>query len=72
MIPRGATKVDWEVELGIVIGRATRSLSDPSEARAQIAGLVLANDVSERHAKMERGSPWVKGMSLKSFCPFGP
>jgi 2,4-diketo-3-deoxy-L-fuconate hydrolase len=71
-IPRGSTKTDWEVELGIVIGRRARYLATPEEARSAIAGFVLVNDVSERAFQMERGGQWVKGKSAETFNPTGP
>ncbi len=72
LLPPGAEKVDWEVEVGIVIGRRARYLSDPSQAGAHIAGFVLCNDVSERHHQLERGGQWVKGKSAETFNPTGP
>ncbi|RMB83864.1 fumarylacetoacetate hydrolase family protein [Streptomyces shenzhenensis] len=71
-LPRAATKLDWEVELGIVIGRRTSYLDSVDEARAAIAGYVLVNDVSERAFQMERGGQWVKGKSAETFNPCGP
>jgi 2-keto-4-pentenoate hydratase/2-oxohepta-3-ene-1,7-dioic acid hydratase in catechol pathway len=71
-IPRGSTKPDWEVELGIVIGRKTRYLDSVDEARGAIAGYVVVNDVSERAFQMERGGQWVKGKSAETFNPAGP
>jgi len=71
-IPRGSEKTDWEVELGIVIGRRASYLSSPEEARDVIAGFVLVNDVSERAFQMERGGQWVKGKSAETFNPTGP
>ncbi len=71
-IPRGSTKTDWEVELGIVIGRRTSYLDSPEDAAAAIAGYVLVNDVSERAFQMERGGQWVKGKSAETFNPAGP
>jgi 2,4-didehydro-3-deoxy-L-rhamnonate hydrolase len=71
-IPRGATKTDWEVELGIVIGRRTSYLDTVEDARAAIAGWVLVNDVSERAFQMERGGQWAKGKSAETFNPAGP
>src|SRR5918912_1549060 len=59
--PRGSTKLDYEVELGIVIGRRTSYLDSPADARAAIAGWVLVNDVSERAFQIERGGQWTKG-----------
>lgn len=71
-IPRGATKVDWEVELGIVVGRRTSYLDSVEEARDVIAGFVLVNDVSERSFQLERGGQWLKGKSAETFNPAGP
>jgi 2-keto-4-pentenoate hydratase/2-oxohepta-3-ene-1,7-dioic acid hydratase in catechol pathway len=71
-IPRGATKTDWEVELGIVIGARTSYLDDVADAAAAIAGYVLVNDVSERAFQMERGGQWSKGKSAETFNPAGP
>ncbi|MER6325303.1 fumarylacetoacetate hydrolase family protein [Streptomyces coelicoflavus] len=71
-IPRGSTKPDWEVELGIVIGKRTGYLDSVEEARDAIAGYVLVNDVSERAFQMERGGQWAKGKSAETFNPAGP
>jgi 2,4-diketo-3-deoxy-L-fuconate hydrolase len=71
-IPRGSTKPDWEVELGIVIGRRTSYLDSVQEARDAIAGYVVVNDVSERAFQLERGGQWVKGKSAETFNPAGP
>ncbi|MFJ9085527.1 fumarylacetoacetate hydrolase family protein [Streptomyces sp. NPDC102384] len=71
-IPRGSTKPDWEVELGIVIGRRTSYLDSPEEARDAIAGYLVVNDVSERAFQMERGGQWAKGKSAETFNPAGP
>ncbi|MEU8324495.1 fumarylacetoacetate hydrolase family protein [Nonomuraea sp. NPDC048881] len=71
-IPRGATKTDWEVELGIVIGRRTSYLDSPEQAAAAIAGYCVVNDVSERAFQMERGGQWSKGKSAETFNPAGP
>ncbi len=71
-IPRGSTKPDWEVELGIVIGKRTSYLDSPEQARDHIAGWVLVNDVSERAFQMERGGQWLKGKSAETFNPAGP
>src|SRR6185503_13596387 len=60
VIPRGSTKPDWEVELGVVIGRRCRYLADEAEAAESIAGYVAVNDVSERAFQLERGGQWVK------------
>lgn len=72
LLPPGAEKVDWEVELGVVIGQRARYLEDEAAARARIAGYVLCNDVSERHYQLERGGQWVKGKSSETFNPAGP
>ena len=71
-IPRGSSKLDWEVELGIVIARRTSYLDDPAAARDAIAGYVLCNDVSERAFQIERGGQWSKGKSAETFNPAGP
>jgi len=71
-IPRGSTKPDWEVELGIVIGRRTSYLDSVEDARAVIAGYVVVNDVSERAFQLERGGQWSKGKSAETFNPAGP
>jgi len=70
--PRGSTKLDWEVELGIVIGQRTSYLDSPADAAAVIAGYVLVNDVSERAFQTERGGQWSKGKSAETFNPAGP
>jgi 2,4-diketo-3-deoxy-L-fuconate hydrolase len=72
IIPRGSQKTDWEVELGIVIGRRTSYLQSAEEAHDAIAGWVLVNDVSEREFQLERGGQWVKGKSAETFNPAGP
>ncbi|MDO9395814.1 MAG: fumarylacetoacetate hydrolase family protein, partial [Herbiconiux sp.] len=71
-IPRHSVKTDWEVELGIVIGRTARYLDSPEEAAAHIAGYVLSHDVSEREFQLERGGQWDKGKSCEGFNPLGP
>jgi 2,4-didehydro-3-deoxy-L-rhamnonate hydrolase len=71
-LPRGATKTDWEVELGIVIGSRASYLASPADAAAAIAGYVLVNDVSERSFQLERGGQWSKGKSAETFNPAGP
>jgi 2,4-diketo-3-deoxy-L-fuconate hydrolase len=71
-IPRGSSKTDWEVELGIVIGRRTSYLDAVDEARDAIAGYLVANDVSEREFQTERGGQWTKGKSAETFNPAGP
>ena len=69
--PRGSTKLDWEVELGIVIGK-TASYIDESDAGAHIAGYCTINDVSERAFQIERGGTWDKGKGCDTFGPIGP
>ncbi len=71
-IPRGGTKTDWEVELGIVIGRRASYLEDDQAARDAIAGFVLVNDVSERAFQLEHAGQWSKGKSAETFNPAGP
>lgn len=72
LIPRGATKVDWEVELGVVIGRTARYCEDRAAAGACIAGYCISHDVSERAFQLERGGQWTKGKSCDTFNPLGP
>jgi 2-keto-4-pentenoate hydratase/2-oxohepta-3-ene-1,7-dioic acid hydratase in catechol pathway len=69
--PRGSTKLDWEVELGIVIGK-TASYIDEADANAHIAGYCVINDVSERAFQIERGGTWDKGKGCDTFGPTGP
>jgi 2-keto-4-pentenoate hydratase/2-oxohepta-3-ene-1,7-dioic acid hydratase in catechol pathway len=71
-IPRGSTKTDWEVELGVVIGARASYLDTPAQARDVIAGFVCVNDVSEREFQLERGGQWSKGKSAETFNPCGP
>jgi 2,4-diketo-3-deoxy-L-fuconate hydrolase len=70
--PRGSTRLDWEVELGIVIGRRTSYLDSVEEAREAIADYLVVNDVSERALQIERGGQWTKGKSAETFNPAGP
>jgi 2-keto-4-pentenoate hydratase/2-oxohepta-3-ene-1,7-dioic acid hydratase in catechol pathway len=72
LIPRGSVKTDWEVELGLVIGRTTRYLESKAAAREHVAGFCIANDVSERSFQIERGGQWSKGKSSDNFLPLGP
>jgi 2,4-didehydro-3-deoxy-L-rhamnonate hydrolase len=72
VIPRDSRKTDYEVELGIVIGRRTSYLESEEEAAAAIAGYVLVNDVSEREFQQERSGQFMKGKSASTFCPTGP
>lgn len=71
VIPKNSKKTDWEVELGIVIGKRTSYVSK-EEALDYIAGYVLHNDYSEREYQAERGGQWVKGKSCDTFAPLGP
>jgi 2-keto-4-pentenoate hydratase/2-oxohepta-3-ene-1,7-dioic acid hydratase in catechol pathway len=71
-LPPGSTKTDWEVELGIVIGKRASYLRDVAQARDAVAGFVLCNDVSEREFQLERGGQWSKGKSAATFNPCGP
>jgi 2-keto-4-pentenoate hydratase/2-oxohepta-3-ene-1,7-dioic acid hydratase in catechol pathway len=71
-IPKGSSKTDWEVELGIVVGKRCSYLETPVHAWDHIAGFVLVNDVSEREFQLERGGQWVKGKSCATFNPCGP
>jgi 2,4-didehydro-3-deoxy-L-rhamnonate hydrolase len=71
-IPRGSTKLDWEVELGVVIGRRTSYLDSVDDAHDAIAGFLVVNDVSERAFQTERGGQWTKGKSAETFNPAGP
>jgi 2-keto-4-pentenoate hydratase/2-oxohepta-3-ene-1,7-dioic acid hydratase in catechol pathway len=72
-IPRGSEKTDWEVELGIVIGRRASYLDSPADAAAHIAGYVTANDLSERTFQLEvSGGQWSKGKCAPGFNPTGP
>jgi 2-keto-4-pentenoate hydratase/2-oxohepta-3-ene-1,7-dioic acid hydratase in catechol pathway len=70
-IPRGGSKLDWEVELGVVIGRTCRHVA-AADALAHVAGFVLHNDYSERSFQLERSGQWVKGKSCDTFAPVGP
>jgi 2-keto-4-pentenoate hydratase/2-oxohepta-3-ene-1,7-dioic acid hydratase in catechol pathway len=71
--PSVSDKLDWEVELGVVIGRTARYLDSPDQAPAHIAGYVLANDVSERDFQLAvSGGQWSKGKSCETFNPLGP
>lgn len=71
-MPRESTKLDYEVELGIVIGRRASYLASREEAAAAIAGFCVVNDVSERAFQTERSGQWVKGKSAETFNPAGP
>ena len=71
ILPRGSLKTDWEVELGVVIGREARYV-DEAQAMAHVAGYCVINDVSERAFQIERAGQWVKGKSADTFGPTGP
>jgi 2,4-diketo-3-deoxy-L-fuconate hydrolase len=71
VLPQGSVKGDWEVELGVVIGRTARYVSE-SDALQYVAGYCVVNDVSEREYQLERGSQWDKGKGCDTFGPIGP
>lgn len=71
MMPRDSTKVDWEVELGVVIGKAAKYVSE-ADALDYVAGYCVCNDVSEREFQIERSGQWTKGKSPDTFGPTGP
>lgn len=71
VIPKGSEKTDWEVELGIVIGKEARYI-DEADALSHVAGYCLVNDLSERAFQIERSGQWVKGKSADTFGPIGP
>ncbi|CAJ0775318.1 ureidoglycolate lyase [Ralstonia chuxiongensis] len=70
-IPRGSVKTDWEVELGVVIGKAAKYV-DEANALDYVAGYCIVNDVSEREWQIERGGQWDKGKGFDTFGPLGP
>ena len=70
-IPQGSVKTDWEVELGVVIGKGGRYISE-ADALAHVAGYCVINDVSEREYQLERGGTWDKGKGCDTFGPIGP
>ena len=72
LIPRGSHKTDWEVELGVVIGRQARYLENETQALGCVAGYCISHDVSEREFQLERGGQWGKGKSCDTFNPLGP
>ena len=71
VLPKAATKGDWEVELGIVIGTTAQYVAE-HDALKHVAGYCIVNDVSERAFQMERGGQWTKGKSCDTFAPVGP
>ena len=70
-MPEGSQAMDWEIELGVVIGTEARRV-DVADALSHVAGYCLANDVSERDWQLKRGGQWVKGKSFDGFGPIGP
>lgn len=70
-IPRGSQKSDWEIELGVVIGKPAKYVS-AADAMGYVAGFTIVNDVSERAFQTERGGQWTKGKSCDTFGPVGP
>ncbi|MFK5974831.1 MAG: fumarylacetoacetate hydrolase family protein [Flavobacteriaceae bacterium] len=72
LIPRNSKKTDWEVELGIIIGKDARYLESIVEAKNYIAGYCISHDVSEREFQLESGGQWTKGKSCDNFNPLGP
>lgn len=71
MLPRDSLKTDWEVELGVVIGREAKYVTE-EDALSYVAGYCVINDLSERAFQLERGGQWVKGKSADTFGPIGP
>ena len=72
-IPRGSTRTDWEVELGVVIGSRASYLTSPAEAMDHVAGFLIANDLSEREFQLDAsGGQWSKGKCCPGFSPLGP
>jgi 2-keto-4-pentenoate hydratase/2-oxohepta-3-ene-1,7-dioic acid hydratase in catechol pathway len=72
LIPRNSKKTDWEVELGVVIGKTARYIADKEQALSYVAGYCISNDVSEREFQIERGGSWDKGKGCETFNPLGP
>jgi 2,4-diketo-3-deoxy-L-fuconate hydrolase len=70
-MPRGSTRMDWEIELGVVIGSRARYV-ERAEAMAYVAGFTIVNDISERFDQLERGGSWDKGKGHDGFGPIGP
>jgi 2-keto-4-pentenoate hydratase/2-oxohepta-3-ene-1,7-dioic acid hydratase in catechol pathway len=71
VLPRGSQKTDWEVELGVVIGKPAKYVSE-ADALAHVAGFCVVHDVSERAYQLEGTGQWVKGKSADTFGPIGP
>ncbi|GAB3278646.1 fumarylacetoacetate hydrolase family protein [Kineosporia babensis] len=72
LVPRGSEKTDYEVELGVVLGKQARYLDSAEEGLAAVAGYVVSHDVSEREFQLERGGTWDKGKNCETFNPLGP
>lgn len=70
-IPRGSTKTDWEIELGVIIGTRAKYVTE-EDALNHVAGYCILNDISERDFQLNRSGQWVKGKSHDTFCPIGP
>lgn len=70
-MPRGSVKTDWEVELGVIIGKHAKYISE-DEALNHVAGYCVVNDLSERDFQLERSGQWIKGKSCDTFGPIGP
>ena len=70
-IPKNSTKSDWEVELGVIIGKEARYINE-NESQSHIAGYCIVNDLSERKFQIEHSGQWVKGKSCDTFGPIGP
>ncbi len=71
ILPKNSKKTDWEIELGIIIGRDCENL-DEKDVMSVISGYTIVNDISERENQLEKGGQWIKGKSSKSFGPIGP
>ena len=71
ILPKNTLKPDWEVELGVIIGKEARYI-DEKDALSHVAGYCVVNDLSERHFQTERGGQWTKGKSADTFGPIGP
>ena len=71
VMPRGSEKLDWEVEVGVVMGTRASYVTE-AQAMSHVAGFCLSNDVSERAFQLDRGGTWTKGKSAPSFGPLGP
>ena len=72
VVPKASTKLDWEVELGVVIGRRARYIVSEKDALNYVAGYCVCNDVSEREFQLERSGQWMKGKGCETFGPIGP